>query len=208
MEETLTTKRRSDWKLISERLAALTICGGGDANLTHRYIDYCSDLWKRPSKGNPAPELPAVSVEAWIRNILSDQSHHIAASEFSTGDRINIVKALLPAMLDTDAPLVLISIDRRNLHYRAAVLCALADGPFPLSRNGMEFVRLFLYSEILDYIESDPVCRSALGNSALAKMEYSQIRDAFLDCGVQREHLDEKYKQRFLKLLTSSSHGS
>ena len=201
VEETLTAKRGSDWKLTSERLAALTICGGGNANLTQRYVDYCFELWNRPSKGNSAPELPAVSIEPWITDIFSNESHHIAASESTTEDKINIIKALLPAMLYSDAPFVLLSMKYESLHYQTPVLCALADGPFPLSDNGMEFVRLILCSEILDRIESDPVCRSALRNSALAKMEYSKIRETFLDCGLQREHLDEKYKQRFLKLL-------
>jgi hypothetical protein len=132
VEETLFTKRSSDWKLTSQRLAALTICGGGDAELTQRFVDYLIDLMNRPSKGNSALQLPDGFIESWVTDIIDEQSKFIAPSEFTTEDRINILKALLPAIEYSDPPMVIMKSNHQGRDYRAALLCALADGPFPL----------------------------------------------------------------------------
>lgn len=203
VEETLATKKASDWKLSSQSLAALIVCGGGDSELTTKFVGYVRELMHRPPKGNAGLIVPDEFLENWVTDILMEQSKFISACESSADEKIGIMKNLLPAIEYCEPPIICMSLDSRNIQYKAALVCALADGPFPLSRNCLELVRLYLMPSVLDALESDTTCRSAMADSALAKMGYSQIRAECLDRGVQREYLDEEYKQRFLKLCNA-----
>jgi hypothetical protein len=203
IEKTISAGRASDYKLTSERLAALTICGGGDAELTRKFVRYIGDLQERPEAQKGAPTPAIEFIQDWLRTLLNEQSHNMAPGETETESVLKMVETLLPAIEETEPDFVCISLARGDIRFGPAMICALTNGPFPLSRNLEDLMRLYLDREALGGLASDPICRQALRNSALAKMKPQEIKSKLLDAFFIKNFVSEDKKQLFLRILST-----
>jgi hypothetical protein len=196
IDQSLKANKRDSWKLIGERLASLTLMGGGDATLTERYHHF---LRHHSARGGdqrlPSSDQPV----HWLTETIRNLPHVLSSQNLRLDYAISVMDCLLPMIntLPSESVQRAFFIPQCDVIENAA-LCSLSDVlSKPYFGNTQTLGALLSAENALITLETDPIAQERVRRSPLCKMSEEEIRQSILRiCDAPSE-----WKERWLNAI-------